>query len=62
MINCLRILPITFRIPISLSLLDEIAIAVFVKLKQAIKRIKIPITIEPIMADEGGATHVEAST
>ena len=53
-----RLLPITFLNPISLSLRDEIAIEVLVKLKHAINKIIMPLTAEPITAEMGGAPQV----
>ena len=43
--------PNTFRIPISFSLLEEIAIDELVKLKHAMSKINPPIITEPITAD-----------
>jgi hypothetical protein len=48
--------------PISFNLLDEIAIAVLVRLKQATSKIRILIVADPITILEGGAAHVPERT
>ena len=48
--------------PISFNLLDEIAIAVLVRLKQATSKIKMPMAADPMISDEGGAAHVQERT
>src|SRR6516164_7783583 len=42
-INCLRVLPITLRMPISLARFTDRATVRFIKLMQAISKIKIAI-------------------
>ncbi len=58
-IKCFRELPITFRIPISFSLREEIATAVLVRLKQAMSSTKIPIIPIPTTAAMGEPSRVQ---
>ena len=44
--SCLRSAPITFLTPISLALLKDLAVARLIKLKQAITRTKMAITVK----------------
>lgn len=57
MINCKNVLPITFRMPISFSLLLERATVVFEKLRQAERNIKKASTNGPYAAESSGRSY-----